>query len=300
MDPIKEQRIVIARTPHIPGTGTSKPRSTGGSKAAPRSPTSRRRGSRNPIDRAIVVPDIVRDIRVKIASEPGEWEQAFRLMAAKDRARGYDTPGSPPYRFTPHHALPETVNLVAKHGDRVVAALSLIPDTARLGLPMESIYAAEVARLRCQGRRLAEATGLADEGLTLREFVRVFRALIRLAMQYHVSRGGDSWVIAVHPRHRDFYQQVVGLVPLGSCRAYPAVQGHPAEAYILDVELMKVHAPEMHREVFGEPLPEHVLAAPDWSPEWVRHFGGRSSQADRQAIEAVLRVVEHPGGLRPR
>jgi hypothetical protein len=190
------------------------------------------------------------------------------------------------------------VNLVAKHGDRVLATLSLIPDTTRLGLPMESIYAAEVAQLRCHGRRLAEATSLADEGLSLREFVRVFRALIRLGMQYHVSRGGDSWVITVHPRHRNFYQKVVGFVPLGSCRAYPAVQGHPAEAYILDAKLMKVHAPEMHRDVFGEPLPEHVLAAPGWSPEWVRYFGSRSSQADRDAIEEVLHVVQHSGSLR--
>ena len=62
---------------------------------------------------------------------------------------------------------------------------------------------------------------------------------------------------------------------------YAAVQGHPAEAYILDIDLMKEHAPEMHQDVFGEPLPVHVLAAPGGSPEWVRHFGGRSSQADR-------------------
>jgi hypothetical protein len=262
--------------------------------------TPRQRGSRDPSDRAVAVPDIARDIRVKIASESGEWEQAFRLVAANYRARGYDAPGSAPYRFTPHHALPETVTLVAKQGDCVVATLSLIPDTMQLGLPMESIYAAEVARLRRQGRRLAEATSLADAGLSLREFVRVFRALIRLAMQYHVSRGGDSWVITVHPRHRTFYQKVVGFVPLGSCRAYPAVQDHPAEAYLLDVEGMKVQAPEMHRDVFGEPLPEHVLAAPGWSPEWVRYFGSRSSRADREAIEEVLHDVEQSGGLRHR
>ena len=289
----------MTRTPRTFGTGTLKPRPTDRLQAAPRSLMSRRCGACDAIDRAIAVSDIVRDIRVKIASDIDEWEQAFRLVAANYRARGYDVPGSLPYRFTPHHALPETVILVAKHGDRVVATLSLIPDTTWLGLPMESIYDAEVTQLRRQGRRLAEATSLADASLSLREFVRVFRALITLAMQYHVSRGGDSWVITVHPRHRNFYQKILGFVPLGSCRAYPAVQGHPAEAYILDVELMKVHAPEMHQEVFGKPLPEHVLAVPGWSPERVRHFGSRSSQADREAIEEVLDVVEHSGSLGP-
>jgi hypothetical protein len=298
-DPIEEERMVIAHGLRIPRTANPKLRSTGRLQAATRTPA-RRRGARGAIGRGIDVPGIVRDIRVKIASEAGEWEQAFRLVAANYRARGYDAPGSFPYRFTPHHALPESVTLVAKHGHRVVATLSLIRDTPLLGLPLEDIYSAEVAQLRGQGRCLAEFTSLANTGLSLGEFVRVFRTMIKLAMQYHVSREGDSWVIAVHPRHRDYYRKAIGFVPVGTRRAYPTVQGQPAEAYMVDVEGMKRNAPQTYLEMFGEPLPGHVLATPGWSPERVLYFGSQSSQTDRGTIEEILRVVEQSGSLYQR
>ena len=51
------------------------------------------------------------------------------------------------------------------------------------------------------------------------------------------------------------------IVPLGSKPSYPAVMDHPAEACVADLELMKNNAPEMYREVTGEPLPDPVLTA---------------------------------------
>ena len=243
----------------------------------------------------ITVPGIERDIQIKIASEWAEWEQAFELLAASYRARGYDAPSDKPYRFTPYHILPDAVTLVAKHQDRVVATLSLVPDTSLLGLPMESIYADEIGELRRQRRRLAEAISLADQGLTIREFIQVFQALIRLAMQYHVRQGGDTWVITVNPRHRNFYQKMMGFIPLGPCRSYPSVQDHPAEAYWLDIDRMRVQAPQMHREVFGERLPEGVLTTPSWSAERVRAFGHRSTQTDARMVDELVLQVEHLG-----
>jgi hypothetical protein len=242
-----------------------------------------------------LVPGISRSIEIKVASEHEEWEQAFQLLAANYRARGYEAPGEKPFRFTPFHVLPDTTILVAKHLDQVVATLSLVPDTTLLGLPLESIYAAEVAELRGQRRRMAEAIGLADADLNVREFVQVFKALIKLAMQFHARRGGDSWVITVNPRHRSFYQKVVGFVPLGPRRSYPSVQDHPAEAYLLAVEEMEIHAPGMYHEVFDEPLPDEVLASPPWSADRVRYFGNRSTQVDPRTVEELLLVVEHLG-----
>jgi hypothetical protein len=192
--------------------------------------------------------------------------------------------------------LPGTVTLVAKHEARVVATLSVVPDTRLCGLPMESIYGAEIDELRQEGRRLAEATSLANQGLGVREFVRVFKALIKVGMQYHIRQGGDSWVISVNPRHRAFYQKVLGFVPLGPRRAYPTVQGHPAEAFMSGVDLLKARAPEMYREIFGEPLPEAVLRTPRWSPRQVHDFGSRSTQVDGPTISDILSHIERFGG----
>lgn len=238
--------------------------------------------------RSIAVAGLSRPIRVKIASERDEFEQAFRLVADRYKARGYETPGAGPYRYTPYHALPGTVTFVAKDGDRVVATLSLVPDNDTLGLPMESIYGEEVASLRWEGRTLGEVTCLAEEGLNPREFLKVFSALIRVMFQYHVRRGGDTWVITVNPRHRSYYTKVLGFVPLGPCRSYSSVGDAPAEAFYLDVDLMQEGAPEKHREVFGEVLPWQVVTPLAKSADHALFFGPRSTQADFRTILKVL------------
>jgi hypothetical protein len=243
--------------------------------------------------RSVTVPGISRTIRVKIASEREEFEQAFRLVADRYKERGYEAPGAGEYRFTPYHALPGTVTFVAKEGDRVVATLSLVPDNASLGLPLEALYAEEVGRLRDEGRTLAEVTCLAEEGLNPREFMRVFSALIRLTCQYHVRRGGDTWVITVNPRHRSYYSKVLGFVPLGPCRSYATVGDHPAEAFYLDVDEMRETVPQKHWEIFGEVLPWPIVTATARPADHAAFFGPQSSQSDYRTI---LKVLADAGG----
>jgi hypothetical protein len=238
------------------------------------------------------VAGLTRNIRVKIATERHEFEQAYELLASNYRARGYEAASDKPFRFTPFHALPGTVTLVAIHQKRVRATLTLVPDSELLGLPMETIYGPEVAQLRQSGLRPAEAISLADTDLTIREFIQVFKALIKLAMQYHARRDGDSWIITVNPRHRSFYQKVLGFTPLGPQRTYPTVQNHPAEAYLLTAATMAANAPQMHQEVFGDELPEPVLTPGQWSKEHVRYFGARSSQVDERDLDALLNAID--------
>ena len=157
---------------------------------------------------------------------------------------------------------------------------------------MEGVYGAEIPDLRWEGRRLAEATSVADSGLTCNEFIQVSTAFIKIAMHYHIHQGGDSWVIAINPRHRNFYLDVLGFVPLGPRRSYPSMQGHTAEAFLLDVPLMIANSPEMYERTFGELLPEPILDLPVWSPEFVRYFGGNSTQTDHRTIEDLLLSVE--------
>jgi hypothetical protein len=81
---------------------------------------------------------------------------------------------------------------------------------------------------------LAEVISLASSSeITQREFRPVFVMLNKIMMQYHVSHGGDTFVIVVNPRHSDFYRKAMGYVPLaeGSPRSYPNVQDAPAEGF---------------------------------------------------------------------
>ena len=70
---------------------------------------------------------------------------------------------------------------------------------------------------------------------------------------------------------------------------------HPAEACVVDLDLMKNNAPEMHRAVMGVPLADPVLEANGWSAERVRYFGSRSNTVDEGTIEAILLGVEKDG-----
>lgn len=250
------------------------------------------------VPHALPVPGLARDIRVKIAATRPEWHEAFQLVADNYQARGYDGPDAADYRFTAYHALPDTVTFVATVQGRVVLTMALVPDNTLLGLPLESIYRAEVQQLRQAGHRLGEVTSLAAAELSLREFTKVFVALIRLMKQYHRAAGGDTWVIAVNPRHSGYYTRLLGYTPLGPRRSYAAVRGHPAEAYYLTVPLLKVKAPRMHRELFDTPLAGPALAAPRMPAALVRSFGNQSSQTDPRHVEEILRYVDDCGSPR--
>jgi hypothetical protein len=247
---------------------------------------------------SVRVPGISRDIEVKIASERQEWEEAYQLVGQNYRSRGYEAADAQGLRFTAFHALPDTTTFVAKHNGHVVATLSLVVDNTLLGLPMECIYGPEIHDLRLQGRRMGEATSLADSGLGVREFLQVFVTIIKLTMQHHVRHGGDTWVITVNPRHRAFYTKVLGFVPLGPCRSYPCVQDAPAEAYRLDLDVMKANAPQMYETMFGQDLPEAVLRAPRMDANLVRHFGSNSTQTSVRQVQDVLDYVHHYGSPR--
>ena len=119
---------------------------------------------------------------------------------------------------------------------------------------MESIYVPRLnseLRKKRRGLRPAEAISLADSGLSIREFVQVFKAMIKLAMQYHARRGGDCWTITVNPRHSSFYQKVLGFASLGPRRRLPQCPGPPRRGLRPGLRLDGRHAPAMYEYVFG-------------------------------------------------
>jgi hypothetical protein len=246
----------------------------------------------------VAVPGVAGDVRVKLASTADEWEQAFRLVADNYEQAGYQAPSDQPFRFTPYHALPDSAVFVALRDGRVVATFTLVADNTLLGLPLEALYGAEVAAMRRQGHRMGEITNLAFADLGQREFLQVFLALIRLMQQYHVSRGGTTWVLTVNPRHRAFYCKVLGTEQLGGRQAYAAVAGAPAEAYWADQPLMRKNAPRGHEQIFGTPLPAEAFHPAPLPRPLIRYFAAQSSQTDEARVNDILRAVAATGSPR--
>lgn len=247
---------------------------------------------------SVPVEGINREITVKIASTADEWEQAFRLVAQRYSEKGYVSSGEDDLHFTLFHALPDTVTFVAKEGEQVLTTMSLVPDNHVLGLPMESIYAEEIDALRLQGKRLNEVTCLADSDLPLRQFVPVFMTMSRLLLQYNASQGSNELVIEVNPRHVKFYQKVWGFVPIGPQRSCPLVQGAPAEAFFMDIHLMRDNAPKTYEFAYGTPVPTEALASRAMPAHLVRRFAYRSCRTDRAAAENILDHVDQFGSAR--
>ncbi|MBL8798110.1 MAG: hypothetical protein JNM56_29705 [Planctomycetia bacterium] len=129
-----------------------------------------------PVEPGLRIPGMARELYVRPAVTPAEWEEALQLVTENYQARGFEEAGRH-LRFTPYHALPDTLVLVAQEQARVVATFTLVPDNVLLGLPMECLYGAELAALRQAGHRLVETTSLADRDLSLREFTHVFAVL---------------------------------------------------------------------------------------------------------------------------
>jgi hypothetical protein len=233
---------------------------------------------------------------VRIATTADDWEEAFQLVTDNYQARGYEPPGRGPLRFTSYHALPDTVVLVARAEERVVATFSMIADNRLLGLPLEDLYRSEIRLLRRNGRHIFETTSLADRDLSPREFCHVFLTMIQLAWQYGLANGAETNVITVNPRHCDYYTKVLGYALLGPRRSYAQVQGHPAEAFFLDPGLMCAKAPAVHQQIFGRRLPREALRTSPIPVDLVRRFAARSSQTD--VLEEILRHVEQCGSPR--
>jgi hypothetical protein len=242
--------------------------------------------------RSVPVFGIQRKIHVKIAQERSDWEQAFELVASNYRARGYESSDARSLRFTRFHALPDTVTFVAKDEGRVIATLSLVLDNTLLGLPMESIYQEEIAALRSQGRQICEVTSLADCNLSLREFMPVFVALMNLLTQYFLKAQANAMLITINPRHRSFYRKVMGFVPFGPWRAYPSVQNHPAEALLLDPDLIKLNAPAMYQKMIVEKVPASVLVAYPMPSHLINSFASRSSLTNSNEVLAMLEEIK--------
>lgn len=253
---------------------------------------------RRPAPRTVPVADVGRNIQVKIASTRSEWEQAFRLVEENYEAHGYETPQAGAYRFTPYHALPDTFVVVAKEHDRVLATLSVILDNALLGLPAESIYAAEIENYRNQGRRLFELGNLADSGLSRREFLPVFLTLVQVAVQTALHQRADTALIATTVRHGIFYRKVMGFVELGPSRPYPYVRDTLAQAYWLDAGHLRATLPAMHQRLIGNALPSDVLAMPRMPTHLVHELAGQSSKCAAGTIAEVLRSLSRNGNPR--
>lgn len=139
--------------------------------------------------------------------------------------RGYR--GARPEADDPHR-----ITLTAADGDDIVGTLTIGVDAER-GLMADHMYKDELDRFRRDGARLCEFTRLAFDhsGQSRHALASVFHLAVIYAREVH---GCTDVVIEVNPRHRRFYERMLGFRQVGELKTNARVD---APSYLLHVSL---------------------------------------------------------------
>ena len=179
-------------------------------------------------------PDAEREISIKIADSFVERKQAFQLVYNSYLQANLILPNPYGLRVTPFHLDQDTQIFIAILRGEALCTYSLVVDSER-GLPMESVYAEEVAERRRLGRRIVEITSLADRRKQLRRFIPMLMQISRLMLHYAMNQQFEEILMVVHPKHVWFYERFLGCEIIGPPRTYPEVRDQPAVPLKLDV-----------------------------------------------------------------
>lgn len=172
---------------------------------------------------------------------------AFRLVYDEYVKKGFVPADVEALWYSAHDLLPETTTFVVKRGAQTCQTMSVVAD-AELGLPCEDLFPEEIRTLRAQGRRLVEVGSLAGGIPGLRTSGYAMAGLIRLMkLTVRAQIHGTDLIIAVNPRHVEFYRRKLLFEVLAGPRSFEKVNGAPAVLMRLDLE----RAPARYLAAFG-------------------------------------------------
>jgi hypothetical protein len=228
----------------------------------------------------------------RVCSNRQDLFAAFRLVYDEYVRSGLMKANAAEMRITPYHLLPTTEVLVALERGDVACTASIVQDSPECGLPMESVYPEEIARLRLDGQSLVEVSCLAEKHNPVEKPQSPVFQLFPLVAQLAYRRGADQLVIAVHPRHARFYQRFLGFNLIAEERNYGKVCGKPAVALAMDLNALVVNHPRVHHWLFGKPFSRAVMEYRPLSHDLLEEMRkvvlcclGNSSASSRLAIE---------------
>ncbi|MCA1979377.1 MAG: hypothetical protein LDL19_09085 [Thiobacillus sp.] len=139
------------------------------------------------------------------------------------------------YPAQPLKKYPNRVTLLTSINERIVGTVTIGYDSGE-GLFADELYKVEVDALRARGRKVGELNKLAiDKTLGSKH---VLGGIIHIAYIYGLIYGCTDAVIEVVPRHREFYERMLGFKQLGPERPNPKADNAPALLMHLPLEYM--------------------------------------------------------------
>ncbi len=190
--------------------------------------------------------------RVGFACDRAQKEKSYRLVYKRYRDVGLIQGPPEGMWYTVFHALPASRTAVAileEEGGEPISISTLIEDSS-LGLPSDSIYKDKIDAFREKGQRVAEVSCLA--ALSLERGRNSFLHIFRLPGLNSLYKGIDDLIISVHPKHTQFYDDILLFEPIGDVRYYPYLKDALASLEHLNVRT----APQKCLDAFAGYPPE--------------------------------------------
>lgn len=185
----------------------------------------------------------IQDFKIRLADTEAGRNSASMLINKRYAWRGYT--GTNQLQQSPNR-----ITLTAYMKDVLVGTVTLAIDSSS-GLLADEVFKDELDRHRVPGRKLCELTKLAVEVTANSKFA--LASLFHICFIYgrRLHHCSDLF-IEVNPRHRFYYERMLGLTCLGEIRSNPRVN---APAHLLWLDL-------------------------DFVEDQIRRFGGTSDHAD--------------------
>lgn len=187
-----------------------------------------------------------------IAQTRNELKQAFSLVYKEYFRAGYIKKATPSKMVVSIYSLlPKTIVWIVKFNHTVVSTLTQVFDSS-LGLPLDEVYEKELDELRLEGRRMVELSALAISSKY--RWQNAYMPLFRNMLHHVLSCEVTDLCIAINPKHKTFYKDILLFEDLGEKKYYPKVNA-PSVALRLDLTT----AEKRFEQVYGRMKPESNL-----------------------------------------
>jgi len=267
-------------------------------------------------------------IEYKVVSSGEELEQSMALVYREYLVRGFILPRhyKSGLRVTLHHITPGAVTFIALKNKRVVATMTIIPDSP-LGLPLDTGYKKEADNLRKSGRNICEVGYLAiDSGLFGKGLFSMFNfkkldfmfTLFKVLFQYVIFHEKfDDMCIVTNPRYMIF--KFLPFKVMGGVKYYGydriAIKKKAAIFKRMDLRKMREYLnapqklgirPSLYKIFLGSRLTKEVFESKlKLSSEDLRYFFVTKSDIfkeldgkQKKYINASYDLKEDKGGIR--
>lgn len=190
------------------------------------------------------------------AETPEDYLSAFNLVYKVFLKTGFIQPSPTPFRLAPQHSHKDSRVFIGvnkeNNKEKVVYSISIFPDSDA-GLPMDTVFSKELEKLRAKGRFIVEAGHLAADSTYKMNTMNVPMLGNKILHQYTSEYlDADDIVIAIHPKYRWFYEELLLFEKIGEIGEYSYANNNPAVAMRLDLRTAQARYKKVYRKISKE------------------------------------------------